>query len=173
MVIVIAVVIVIVIAVMKDYNLVVMIITIMMMNLDNFAMMVPVSVLVLVADVDGDAAFLRNHHRLVTCCGPGQRRSGQDRKRARDKGKFVHVVILHWVMSLPCADVSRLRGARRGKPGQRRLVPLHSKSMIAEVKVGSDMNTCSENPFRQRQTDHRASPDRRHRLPVLATVTSI
>jgi len=79
---------------MKHHNLVVLIVTIMM-NLDNFAMMVPIPVLVLVADADGHPAFLGDHYWLVDCRRPGQRRSAQDCKRARDKSKFVHVIFLH------------------------------------------------------------------------------
>jgi hypothetical protein len=96
LIVVVVVVVIIVITVMEDHNLVVIIVTITVMNHDDFSMMVPIPVFVLVADVDGDAAFLRNHHRPVACCRPGQRRSAQDRKRARDKSKFVHVIFLHW-----------------------------------------------------------------------------
>jgi hypothetical protein len=78
-------------------NLVVIIVTIVMTNLDDFAMMVPISIPVLVADADGYAAF-SDHYRLVDCGRPGQRRSAQDCKRARDKYQFVHVTFLHEVM---------------------------------------------------------------------------
>jgi hypothetical protein len=92
---------------MKHDNLVVLIVTIMMMNLDNFAMMVPIPVFVPIADLDGYAAFLCDHDRLVDCGRPGQRRSAQDCKRARDKYQFVHMTFLHRMMLFPCAPVKR------------------------------------------------------------------
>jgi hypothetical protein len=91
---------------MKHDELVVLIVTVMVTNLDNFAM-VPIPVFVLIADLDGYAAFLSDHDRLVDCGRPGQRRSAQDCKRARDKYQFVHVTFLHEVMLLPCAAAKR------------------------------------------------------------------
>jgi hypothetical protein len=78
------VVIIVTITMMKHDNLVVLIVTIVM-NLDNFAMMVLIPILVLVADADGYATFLGDHYWLVDGCRPGQRRNAPDCKRARDK----------------------------------------------------------------------------------------
>jgi hypothetical protein len=79
------VVIIVTITMMKDHDLVVFIVVITVMNLDHLSVMVPIAVPVLVADADGYAACLGNHHRLVACCRSGQRGSAQDCKRAGDK----------------------------------------------------------------------------------------
>jgi hypothetical protein len=146
--------------VMNLDNLVVIIVTIVMTNLDHFAMMVPV--LVFVADVDGYAAFLSDHDRLVDCGRTGQRRSAQDCKRARDEYQFVHVTFLHEVMLLPCAAVKRyvvrLRVTRRGKPGKRWLVPPHSKKYACKRKNSPG----NEHVFRKPAP---ATPDRPMSIP--------
>src|ERR1700730_10062654 len=143
-------------------NLVVIIVMIVMTNFDNFAMMVPVPVLVLVADVDGYAAFLSDHDRLVDGCRTGQRRSAEDCKRARDKYQFVHVTFLHEVMLIPCVAgkcyVVRLRVTRRGKPGKRWLVPLHSKKYACKSKNPPG----NEHVFRKLA---HATPDRPMSIP--------
>jgi hypothetical protein len=143
---------------MKHDELVVLIVTVMVTNLDNFAM-VPIPVFVLIADLDGYAAFLSDHDRLVDCGRPGQRRSAQDRKRARDKYQFVHVTFLHEVMLLPCAAVKRLLSVRlsvtrRGKPEKRWLVPPHSKKYACKSKIRPGMNTYSDILLAQRPIGH-------------------
>jgi len=60
-------------------------ILVMVMNHDDLAMMIPVVIPVMAADVDG-YAFLRHHHRLVARCRSSQRRRAHDRERTRDKG---------------------------------------------------------------------------------------
>jgi hypothetical protein len=84
-----------------------MMILVMMMDHDNLVVTVPiaVSVVVSVADADGYAALLRNHHPLVACCRPSQCRRDQDCERARDKSQLVHVMFLHWVTLLSRAVV--------------------------------------------------------------------
>jgi hypothetical protein len=65
---------------------------VMVMNHDDLAMMIPIVIPVMVADVDG-YAFLRHHHRLVAGCR-SRRGRAQDCERARDQEKFVHVLFL-------------------------------------------------------------------------------
>jgi hypothetical protein len=156
---------------MKHDNLVVLIVTVMMTNLDNFAMMIPIPVPVLIADVDGYAAFLSDHDRLVDCGRPGQRRSAQDCKRARDKYQFVHVTFLHGVMFSPLRRrqpwmSSGLRVTRRGKPGKRWLVPLHSKKYACKSKNSPG----NEHVFRKLA---HATPDRPLKHPDIAELAAL
>src|SRR6202035_5888183 len=76
-------------------NLVMMlVVTVMMLDHDHLVMTIPITVMITVADVDRNAALLRNHHRLVACRRPGQDRGTQDCERARDKSQLVHVMFL-------------------------------------------------------------------------------
>jgi hypothetical protein len=76
---------VVVIMVLDHNDLVMMIVvTVVMLDYDDLVMPIPIAVMVAVADADGDAALLGNHHGLVACRGPGQGRDAQDCKRACD-----------------------------------------------------------------------------------------
>jgi hypothetical protein len=72
--------------VMLDLNDLVMmiVVTVVMLDLNDLVTPIPIAVMVAVADVDGDASLLSNHHGLVACGGPGQGREAQDCERARD-----------------------------------------------------------------------------------------
>ena len=68
-----------------DENPVMMILVmIAMVDHDQLVMPIAIAIMVAVADVDGDAALLGNHHWLVACRRPGQGRDAQDCKRACD-----------------------------------------------------------------------------------------
>jgi hypothetical protein len=75
-----------------DDAVMVLVLVVMMTHHDHMAVMIPV---VVSADADGDALPLREHHRPVARCGPGQRRHAQHCKRARDKNQLLHLIFLY------------------------------------------------------------------------------
>jgi hypothetical protein len=106
-------------AVDDDNLMMVVMITVLivMMHDDDVAMVIAVAIMI-IANVDGHA-FLRNDHRLVARCRPGQRRRAQDRKCARDESQFLHLIFLF------CPGVERglLVGSASSNAKHRRIVP--------------------------------------------------